>query len=344
MKKAICFIIITICIVLSVNKKAYAASIDNFPVVFISNAYGLGEYYITAVNVNTVSITKQSSISYSINKGTGSAYYLQVGGRWGWPSLSAALEAYNTGTYSNLTGASSTTGLPLVTVKGTVTYTGNDKPDNFYGNYDDYLDTITPKWYEVMWDTLADYFQNPVPFGWFKNLIDRIFGNNNNGGTISENVNIAEPTLAPTPTPIPYTTVVIPKTDIVTGDTVYETNYYYINPSGTPIVTSSPPTNSPASGGGGGGSTEYVPVGGDPFSIPAVNWLTSATIGDANYDGIDSINEGMGSIDSIGSEYTDGMNAVQESTGTLPTSWLLLIGIAAAIPLLAGIVSRFLGG
>lgn len=215
---------------------------------------------------------------------------------------------------------------------------------SYFPTIDDYLESIKPKWYEVVWDTFKDYMTNPILGDWFVNLINRVFGDDNNGGTIAENVIISAPTLAPTPTPIPYSTVVIPKTDIISGDTVYETNYYYINPSGTPIITNSPPTNSPSSGGVGGGSTEYVPIGGDPFSIPAVNWLTSATIGDNNYDGIDNINDGMGSIDAIGSEYSDGMSAVQDSTGTLPTSWLLLIGIASAIPLLAGIVSRFLGG
>lgn len=197
-----------------------------------------------------------------------------------------------------------------------------------------------PMWYEDMWDTFIDYFTNPVPFQWFKNLINRVFDDDEET-TISDGVSLSSPTLTPAPTPIPYNTVVIPKTDIATGDTYYETNYIYTNPSGTPIVQPYPPTSAPSSSSGNG-SNNYRPVDGKPLSLPKLEWLNTVTIGESDYDGIQSISDGLSSVDDIGSEYTDGISAVSDATSVLPTNWLMLIGIAAAIPLLAGIISRFL--
>lgn len=225
-----------------------------------------------------------------------------------------------------------------------IVYSGSGQNDLVgFDSVADYEDYINPpkSWWEKLWDTFEDYFTNPIPGSWIKNLIDNVFGDDGNENTISDSVDIANPTLTPAPTPVPYTTVVIPKTDPVTGDTYYETNYYYNNPSGTPIVQPYPPTNAPSTNSPSG-SSEYYPVNGDPYSIPVVSWLTSTKIGDTNYDGLDSIGDGMSAVDDIGSEYTDGIGAAQDATSALPSSWLLLIGIAAAIPLLAGIISRFL--
>lgn len=230
----------------------------------------------------------------------------------------------------------------LITVKGRTHLVNSVTPPegSFYGTYGEYEETLIPKWYESAWDTFVDYFTNPVPFQWFKNLIDRVFDDDDET-TISDNVNLASPTLTPAPTPIPYSTVVIPKTDINTGETYYETNYIYANPGGTPIVQPYPPTNTPLGNTGGSGDN-YYPVDGEPLKLPKLKWLNPVTIGDSNYDGIDSIYDGLSSVDDIGSEYTDGISAVSDATSVLPTKWLMLIGIAAAIPLLAGIISRFL--
>lgn len=238
---------------------------------------------------------------------------------------------------------------------GSITLTSNYGHCYCYSDQNDFNEELPPdyrpedpSWWNEMWNTLYDELGNPAFwFGqWFIDIIDNVFGGEDDPTgppkpPTSTHVQINNPSITPAPTPIPYTTVVIPKTDPVSGDTYYEENYYYINPSGTPIITSSPPTNTPSQNGSGN-DTDYSPVGGDPYSIPQVSWLTNATIGDSNYDGILSISQGMDSIDEIGSEYVDGMGAVQDATGTLPTSWLLLIGIAAAIPLIAGIISRFL--
>lgn len=230
----------------------------------------------------------------------------------------------------------------LITIKGKTFLAGNVSPPDgdFYGTYGEYQESLIPKWYENAWDTFVDYFTNPIPFQWFKNLIDRVFSDDNEG-TISDNVNLTNPTLTPPPTPIPYSTVVIPKTDINTGETYYETNYIYANPSGTPIVQPYPPTSAPTSGSRSSDNS-YYPVDGEPLKLPKLNWLSPVTIGDSNYDGIDSIYDGLSSVDDIGSEYKDGLSAVSDATSVLPTNWLMLIGIAAAIPLIAGIISRFL--
>ena len=212
--------------------------------------------------------------------------------------------------------------------------------------------TPVPSWYSEMWDTLSEELGNPAFwFGqWFIDLIDNVFGNDENeptGGpsppSNSTHVQINNPTITPAPTPLPYTTIIIPKTDPVTGDVYYEENYYYLNPSGTPIVSTQAPSQYPSQDSTNTGNN-YNPT--DPYEIPFYKWLTNGTIssGSGEYNGLDSIGSGIDSIDSIGSEYNDGMSAVQDATGTLPISWLLLIGIAAAIPLLAGIISRFLGG
>ena len=216
--------------------------------------------------------------------------------------------------------------------------------DNIFSSFEDYENSLLPppepSWWETLWDEFVNYWNDPELGNWVQALINKIWGDDNED-TIADSVEFTNPTLTPAPTPIPYTTVVIPKTDPVTGDKYYETNYYYNNPSGTPIIQPYPPTNSPSANSPSGG-TDYTPVNGDPYSIPLLNWLTSATIGDTDYDGLDSIGEGMTSVDEIGSEYTDGIGAAQDATSVLPNSWLLLIGIAAAIPLLAGIISRFL--
>lgn len=218
-------------------------------------------------------------------------------------------------------------------------------PITIKGHIENLPDPIIPEptWYDKMWDELGEILGNPdFWFGeWFTDIIYNVFGDGANENTISDSVDIENPTITPTPTQIPYTTIIIPKTDTISGDTYYETNYYFNNPSGTPIVQPYPPTNQPSTNSPSSGY-DYTPIGGDPYSIPVVSWLNSTTIGDSNYDGIDSVGSGLDSIDSVGSEYTDGMGIVQDATGTLPTSWLLLIGIAAAIPLIAGIISRFL--
>lgn len=239
----------------------------------------------------------------------------------------------------------------IICIKGSA-IDRSDTENKYFPSLQDYEDFLNPPsdptWYQEMWDALGEALGDPnFWFGeWFIDIIDNVFGNDDEGGgpsqhSITSHFQIADPTLTPAPTPIPFTTVVIPKTDPVSGDTYYETNYYYNNPSGTPIIQPYPPTNSPSTNSPSSGS-DYIPIGGDPYSIPVVSWLTSATIGDTEYDGIDSVGSGLNSIDEVGSEYTNGMGAIQDATGTLPTSWLLLIGIAAAIPLIAGIISRFL--
>lgn len=225
----------------------------------------------------------------------------------------------------------------LYVLKGSVS--GTLAPDTQYLDIPEF-NPPDPQWYEIVWDTFKDYMTNPVLGQWIDNLIARLWSDDNEG-TIAENVDINAPTLVPTPTPIPYSTIVVPKTDIITGETVYETNYYYKNPDGTPTVAPHPPSNPPSNNGGGNGNS-YTPVNGEPYSIPRLNWLTTVNIGENNYDGIDSIYEGIGSVNNIGSEYTGGLSAAQDATGTLPDSWLLLIGVAAAIPLISGIISRFL--
>lgn len=207
--------------------------------------------------------------------------------------------------------------------------------------YDEYINPTPEKsWWDVLWETVEDYFENPIPGGWIRNLINRLKDDENEDSLV-DNVTLEAPTIAPTPTNIPYSTIIVPNTDIIPGTTVNEIQYIY-NVSGTPIITQSPPPDSGGEGGSGDGGGEYHPKGGDPYSIPSLDWLTSAKLGDTSYNGIDSLSNGMDSINEVGSEYNDGMSTVQDSTGVLPSNWLLLIGIAAAIPLIAGIISRFL--
>lgn len=348
------FIIVTsiICVFYS-NTNVYAETINNIMayknVAFVSYRlttniwtggiqYKAGYYnYYVCSDYNTPITFNGTTVSnYYIE------YWLRPPRENNYPAADSVLfESSDFTSAYNVNLTTNTTDRICICIKGNVSSTS----DNFYPTYEDYEESLNPKvyWYDEMWNWLEEDLKKPLGFIWFKNLIDSVFGDDSEG-TISNNVTLGNPTLAPTPTPIPYTTVVIPKTDMITGDTCYETNYYYVNPSGTPIVTGSPPTNSSPNNVGGNGNQTYNPIDGKPYSIPRLDWMTSVDIDGNGYDGIDSIADGMSSIDDIGSEYTDGLSAVQDASGTLPTSWLLLIGIVAAIPLLAGIVSRFLGG
>lgn len=334
-------------ILLSSANIALASDVGQYALIEKRNFSGHIYYVAKIYKFNSPMYVSGEWVSYTAYSGGGEGSYPAA-------ALQAELEAIQAGN-SWFTNSSGSIQFPrsnyeMVLLSGSITFANT--PDTFYDSPSAFDPEIwpppeEPSWWQNMWNELGDALGDPnFWFGeWFVDLIDNIFGNNEGGGpsehSVTTHVQIENPTLTPAPTPIPYTTVIIPKTDPVSGDTYYETNYYYNNPSGTPIVQPYPPTNPPATTAPPN-SPEYIPVGGDPYSIPVVNWLTSTTIGDTNYDGIDSVGSGLDSIDSIGSEYNDGMGAVQDATGTLPTSWLLLIGIAAAILLIAGIISRFL--
>lgn len=356
MKKLICVIPITIliCILLSTTN-VFASSVPESSrsrCIWLngSTTAGVGGtwYLILASN-------SYDGHDYETLSTDGSNIYYNTG-RYGTASYSSGPGDYsqdnNVSPYTNIY-------VQFFVSNGAIVSPSNT-PKTSYNSIEDYYQSLItptpsptptpePKWYQEMWDTLADELGQPeFWFGeWFIDIIDQVFNNEDEPSQgpsgLSHSTHINQVTPAPTPTPIPYSTITVPRTDIINNTTVYETQYVYTSSSGDTIIATSPPTNPPAetpSSAGGGGGSDYNPI--DPYSIPEVSWFTSAEIGDTSYDGIDSLMHGFDSIDTIGEDYTDGMSAAEDSMGLLPTSWLLLIGVAAAIPLIAGIISRFL--
>ena len=238
----------------------------------------------------------------------------------------------------------------LVLIKGSF----NNHPDNsnvFY-DYDDFIDSITPKWYETLYQSFIDYLNefgldNPGLLGlvdWFSDLWTVKVGEGEGEQTIDIITPTPTPTPLPTPTPIPYQTQLVPD-----GNGGYNITYIFNDPSGIPTSAPQPPTNQPqqTQSVNNDDDWEYPYYNNpnnkdDPFKLD-IPWYLKFTFKNT-VTSLDDFQDGMDAIVENVNDQDDNINIVMDSMGLFPNDWLLIIGFIAAMPLVGGLISRLLKG
>lgn len=347
--KYIKYLSILICILLLFGitpTKHVNASLSNANNIAIYQDSTTNLFYVVAMNQNFYVENNrfyyQSVYSYS----NSSRYFT---------TYDAALSYINNVSFYLDTSGSKTLGSIklLVLIKGNINVpSGFNFGDYYFPSDDAYQDYLNPPVEKTWWDKLYDWFEeqySEIADIWPDDPIWQwIWGGD---GENINNTDIVMPTLVPTPTQIPYQTVIVPVRDPVTGDIIsYNYEYHYNNPSGTPIAATAPPDQPERQPTGAGSSDNYNPQ--DPLAIPSgINWINPGfKAGDyqdefsnplgALSDGLDMISY---SFSSASGEYTQGVSGISQSFQFIPSSWFMLIGMGAAIIILAGIINRFLG-
>lgn len=246
----------------------------------------------------------------------------------------------------------------VVVIKGTLNIS-NAYPQNTYwgslDDYNDYLESIQPKWYETLWQDFVNFITdflpdlatpgNPASLTKLAEWLQDSFTVNVGEGEddLANQIFVSPlPTPTPTPTPIPYQTVMSPD-----GNGGYSIQYIYNNPSGTPIITSQPPQQNVSIDVDNNFEYPYYenPENKDnPFKFK-IPWYLKLVLKNNDID-IDTLDNTYQSAQGLVQD-DDVITAVDEVYNgfqVLPSSWLLLIGAIASLPLFAALIRRFLGG
>lgn len=348
MKKIISFFTISLFIVcLSFNTNSYAAhNSSNYATIVIIQSIYNDKYTALASTANSVTFYDTTYGGKSVVNNSSSMQILNYYGSDQWfntveevinavNDTSYDYEFYGFGTYANTPF--------LVVLKGNISYSGSNK--NVFDSLEDYEESLQPTWWKKLgnyWENFLDYFDWWLNGGIYTDIWNWMFDEPDANGLAEPNFNV--PTLTPSPTPIPYSTSIVPVKDPVTGDIIsYEYNYHYYDNNGNSITATAPPPTPEGTGGNGIPSSNNG--SNDPFALPTGSFIdfNYSVAGGSTISTLSALKQGLDIVDTVSEEYDSSISSVSDSFVVLPDKWFILLGCAAGIILICGIIGRLLG-